>query len=382
MTDACEDLTCTGVTEALCGEFNTVTWRTEFNKTYNLLINSASSFKMNFDPMAKNDECEDATSVVLDGSYVRGSTKRATGHETTPMCDNLGNPDALSSEGRSIWYTVSGTGLDMTASTCTPFTNYDTRVMVYRGGCAGLSCMPLEARPCSVETQEVIGNETVTVVTPTGQLGMEVIWPSVSGQLYHIVVHGDSSLDSYGNVGFRVMDEQIEALLESGLMDSGYIDANGTFIFYPTANETMTNETIIMSNETLTNETMIEGNTTVDEGNITTADNQTTVEPPTTTEEQREVFVDMAEELTDHGFETVIGTVWHFEAETFNENLNPKEKSMISNWKFAAATRRRKTVTTTRVKLRNKHHNGYHLKHGYNIKHETPRHGYYIKPLT
>jgi hypothetical protein len=76
------------------------------------------------------------------------------------------------------WHTVIGTGGFLTASTCdSPFEPWDGALSVYSGpGCGALVC---------------VGASSALDCGPGGMPGLQeiVIWPSVAGVKYWILVH-------------------------------------------------------------------------------------------------------------------------------------------------------------------------------------------------
>ncbi|MCP4582046.1 MAG: hypothetical protein GY839_10535 [candidate division Zixibacteria bacterium] len=79
-----------------------------------------------------NDLCDNATSVAIPSSTV-GYTFEAT-LDDAPMCVTT-----ITAPG--VWYSVTGNGNTLTASTCNALTGYDTKLNVYTGGCADPICV-------------------------------------------------------------------------------------------------------------------------------------------------------------------------------------------------------------------------------------------------
>ena len=117
-----------------------------------------------------NDNCAGALAAVCGGS-VNGDTTFAAA-DATPACG-----PANSSKG--VWYTVSGTGFNITASTCDPLTTYDTRLTVFTGTCGSLSCV-------------VDNDDDGTCANPTRST---VVFATIPGQTYYILVSGKSAAD-------------------------------------------------------------------------------------------------------------------------------------------------------------------------------------------
>jgi hypothetical protein len=115
-------------------------------------------------PPPPNDECVDAIPLSVPDS-VTGSTIDATDSEA-PFCDT-----DVSAPG--VWYTVTGTGNTMTATTCDGFA-YDTKINVYCSGCDTLIC---------------VGGDDDSECETNGLLST-VTWCSRPGVPYLILVDG------------------------------------------------------------------------------------------------------------------------------------------------------------------------------------------------
>ena len=111
-------------------------------------------------PPPPNDDCFLALELPIPLS-TPGSTVSAS-LDAAPVCGT-----SISAPG--VWYSVIGTGNEMTASTCGGF-EYDTKINVYAGGCAAPICVGGNDDACG--------------------LGSVVTWPSIPGETYHILVQG------------------------------------------------------------------------------------------------------------------------------------------------------------------------------------------------
>jgi hypothetical protein len=120
------------------------------------------------------DTCDTALQLSCPGgggaSSVLGSTVAANFTNQGTCTTSHTAPD--------MWYTVTGNGGQMTATTCSALTNYDTKVTVWSGACAAPVC--------------VDGNDDDFTCT-FNTLQSTVTWPSVVGETYYIMVHGFSS---------------------------------------------------------------------------------------------------------------------------------------------------------------------------------------------
>lgn len=109
-----------------------------------------------------NDDCSAATAVAVP-SLTAGSTFAATAEDPDPgFCGTSINAPG-------VWYSVTGTGNTMTASTCND-AGYDTKISAYCQGCDTPTC--------------VTGNDDFC--GPRS----EISWPSQAGAEYLILVHG------------------------------------------------------------------------------------------------------------------------------------------------------------------------------------------------
>jgi hypothetical protein len=184
-TGQCDGLECVDSIITPCGTHASVTWPSVNNEQYYVFIQGATeqarrelrsapegAFFLSVEETALNDACQSAIGPILpDGSPSFGSTRSAT-------IDDLVCGDERVAAGRGIWYTVIGTGEQLTASTCSKFTNLVTQVSVYEGGCEGLQCVEGINDSC--------GDQSL------------FRWASVEGQLYHILVSG-AGLEEFGN---------------------------------------------------------------------------------------------------------------------------------------------------------------------------------------
>ncbi len=129
----------------------------------------------NMCPPPGNDRCSGARVIppptTTMPSVVMGSAQRATLDVGLPVCDDV----SVSTPG--VWYTVRGTGVTLTASTCdgTP-ESYNTRISVYCGNCDTFRCV---AANNDVDTAECRTQSSVT-------------WCAERRTTYFIFVHGSS----------------------------------------------------------------------------------------------------------------------------------------------------------------------------------------------
>ena len=118
---------------------------------------------------APTDDCHDAPMLQCPSS-ITGSTIGAT-IDDAPYC-------VTSVTAPGVWVSVIGTGNTMTATTCNAFSNYDTKLCVYRCGCDNLACVTGNDDSC----QEF------------GNLLSTVEWCGQVGEEYFILIHGWNAL--------------------------------------------------------------------------------------------------------------------------------------------------------------------------------------------
>lgn len=106
------------------------------------------------------DDCTGAIPLQC-GDIVTGNTS-SYNPDVTPFC---GTGDGT---GGGVWYELTGTGNPITASLCN--SSYDTKIRVYEGSCASLSCVVGNDDDCGAQS--------------------EVQWTSTLGTSYYILVHG------------------------------------------------------------------------------------------------------------------------------------------------------------------------------------------------
>ncbi len=136
-------------------------------------------FQLNVDFGAANDDCANATTINC-GDTVTACTDVATSGGPEEACGTSAetSPD--------VWYTVIGNGDLLTAATCNPNTDFDTKIRVYEGSCGAPVC--------------VTGNDdggpaecVLPTVHPSAPRGSIATWQSVPGAQYLIVVEGYNS---------------------------------------------------------------------------------------------------------------------------------------------------------------------------------------------
>ncbi len=110
-----------------------------------------------------NDNCANATPIACGGS--------ASGSTTTATLDGPAASCTGGSVAADVWYTITGTGGDITASLCGGGTNYDSKLDVYTGACGALTNIGgCNDDFCGLQSQ--------------------MTWTSSLGVVYRIRVHG------------------------------------------------------------------------------------------------------------------------------------------------------------------------------------------------
>ncbi|GJM21401.1 MAG: hypothetical protein DHS20C15_13160 [Planctomycetota bacterium] len=112
-----------------------------------------------------NDLCADAISLGANDS-TNGTTVGAT-FDGVEAC---GTPNTAP----GVWYTVTGTGNTMTATTCSPNTDFDSKISVFCGDCDALNC---------------IGGNDDDINCVNDTLQSTFSWCSQEGATYYVLVH-------------------------------------------------------------------------------------------------------------------------------------------------------------------------------------------------
>ncbi len=131
----------------------------------------------------KNDLCENAILLKVP-DFVTGITNDATVDDTFPTCD-------VTITAPGVWYSVIGTGATMTATTCSEFTEYNTKISVYCNTCGAPTCVAGNDDDCDM----------------FGGLHSTVTWCSQAGAEYLILVHGFGDLT--GSFDLSVFDDGV-----------------------------------------------------------------------------------------------------------------------------------------------------------------------------
>jgi hypothetical protein len=123
------------------------------------------------------------------GTFLSGSTFRATADSQAPNCDSISNATAP-----GVWYTFIGKGGAIIASTCTK-TDFDSQISVFTGSCGQLACAD--------------GNNT--------GCGTHSLFNFIQDEIYHILVHGFG--DAPGDFALRIIPNRLATLFDQALQD-------------------------------------------------------------------------------------------------------------------------------------------------------------------
>jgi hypothetical protein len=180
----------------------TVSWNTVDQQDYYIFVHedlpdglgSGGYFVLSVDTVAENNSCENAIGpleirplgiFVLGVETFFGSTRGSTISDVQGCTDD---------GGRGLWYSVEGTGSNITVSTCSEYTDFDTQVSVFIGDdCSSLEC---------------IGLETLLPVVNLCGLEDTLSWISTLEQRYLILVQGASESD-FGNFELQIWDSVV-----------------------------------------------------------------------------------------------------------------------------------------------------------------------------
>lgn len=85
-------------------------------------------------PIPINDTCENAIPIICGQSIIDSTTYAST-------FDNPGFCGTNLATAGGMWYTFVGDGSQVTITTCSPITNYDTKLGLFEGPCSALTCV-------------------------------------------------------------------------------------------------------------------------------------------------------------------------------------------------------------------------------------------------
>lgn len=184
----CGALVCEDGNDDACGTRSEVTFGTTAGTTYYIYVtgfsSNAGAFTLNVEcgvpPVETYPGCFSATSLTCGGS-VTGSNVGAPVNSAAPFCNT-----SLTTAGGK-WHTIVGTGETIQVTTCNPGTNYDTKLGVFTGTCAGLTCV------AGNDDGSPGGGQDPACFTVAGtnfNRASTVTFASTAGTTYYILVTG------------------------------------------------------------------------------------------------------------------------------------------------------------------------------------------------
>ncbi|HYE02986.1 MAG TPA: hypothetical protein VD963_07100 [Phycisphaerales bacterium] len=129
-----------------------------------------------------NDTCTGATAMSVPGSGIFNNIG-ATNDPGQPTCTGL------STFNSGVWFTFTGNGQGLEVNTCSPSTDFNTRVYVYTGSCGALTC--------------VRANATIAGACLDRPDAATARFCSIAGQQYWVLVTNDTT--GSGNFGLNIV---------------------------------------------------------------------------------------------------------------------------------------------------------------------------------
>ena len=174
----CSGLICVDGNDDDCDDgahiwLSTVSWSSQNGVQYLILVQGylgeTGDFKLVLSgPQPPNDDCGDAIALSIPSTTMGTTTNAKTDDPPAFHCGT-----SIAAPG--VWYSVIGTGDTITATTCTDFYDYDTKINVYSGNCSGLSCVDGNDDDCGGGADSLLST---------------VVWESQNGVQYLILVQG------------------------------------------------------------------------------------------------------------------------------------------------------------------------------------------------
>ena len=132
-----------------------------------------------------NNDCANALPITC-GQTLSGTTVGAT-NTVLPFC-------GTSNTAPDVWYSFVATGVNSTLSTCSPGTNYDSKITIYSGSCGALVCED--------------GNDD-DFLCPSSILQSTLTIPTTIGQTYYVEVHGFGTATGIFNLTLTCIPNRI-----------------------------------------------------------------------------------------------------------------------------------------------------------------------------
>ncbi len=184
-TGPCDTLACLIGNDDACGLQSSVTFCAEDGVEYRILIHgfqdNQGDFVLNIEDSGAsceppfvlvNDFCEDAIPLAVP-SITQGNSDGATFDDFIGPCDD----DGYATDLIGVWFTIVGTGHEITVSTCDEGTTYDTQLHIYEGVCGQLTC---------------VAGDDDDPDCASGTLRSTATFCSEYDVLYHVLVNGYS----------------------------------------------------------------------------------------------------------------------------------------------------------------------------------------------
>lgn len=182
----CSELLCIAGDNEPFQHSSHVTWLSEVGVVYFVLVHGVSnlhrgSFQMTIESKIANDLCESAAPLEVPETTTTSSVKTLVGTvKGSSLSSSLGVCGKAVHAGKSVWYSMVGTGETMQVSTCylawqahssSQTMLQDTVLSVFRGkDCSDLECIDGEDSTCGTHAA--------------------VSWKTEPGEVYHILVSG------------------------------------------------------------------------------------------------------------------------------------------------------------------------------------------------
>ena len=146
---------------------------------------NTASTTLTVNPVPANDNCVNAT-IIGGVPYNSGVLPNNCATDDIPASSGCGSYSS------NVWYRVTGTGQQMTASTNNAGTNFDTEIHVYSGSCGSFT---------EVACDDDGGSSNRSIAS----------WCSLAGTTYYISVGHFSTTGGFGNYELTVSDMPVSA---------------------------------------------------------------------------------------------------------------------------------------------------------------------------
>jgi hypothetical protein len=140
---------------------------------------NTSPKSLNTISMVDNDSCDNSFGPINRAGFIPGSTSNgATVDIEAPSCGSASEPTAP-----GVWYNITGDGGNITLSTCSTKTDFDSQISVFTGSCDQLTCVDVIDNACGSQSR--------------------LQFESIQNEPYHILVHGLGN--SSGSFDLRIV---------------------------------------------------------------------------------------------------------------------------------------------------------------------------------